>query len=86
MATLEPLVKAMGTKMTDARWIFSTAGSPAYYQEDEYIYTADGRCEFSVSNGWWFSIKDGRAVYYVADDHVFLPNGKSAFYFGPKHK
>jgi hypothetical protein len=72
--------------MSSPRWIFSTAGSPAYYQEDNYIYATDGRCEFSVSDGWWFSIKDGKAAYYVADECVFFPNGKPAFHFGPERK
>lgn len=67
--------------MAKTRWIYSTEGSPAYYQDGDYIYSKDGRCEFSVSDGWWFAIKDGKASYYVADDYVYFPNGKPAFYF-----
>jgi hypothetical protein len=70
-------------KRMTTRWLFRTTGEAPYYQDRDYIYEAKtGQTEFSVSGGWWFSVKDGSAAYYETDGWIFTPNGKPAFFFG----
>jgi hypothetical protein len=64
------------------RWIYDTAGKPAYYQEGKNIYAAPtGACEFCKNGGWWYQMKSGVAAYYVENDQVFTPDGEPAFHY-----
>ena len=53
------------------RWFYSVDGQAKYYQDGDYIYSKNGQCEFSVSNGSWYAIKGGAAEYYVSDNWVY---------------
>jgi hypothetical protein len=65
-----------------ARWLFKMTGEAPYYQDGDYIYAAGtGKTEFSVSDGWWFSVKDGSTAYYEADGWIYTANGKPAFFW-----
>jgi hypothetical protein len=64
------------------RWIYGVGGQPAYYQNGDYIYSKNGKCEFSVSDRWWFPIKGGAGTHYVSEDWVYSQDGNPAFYFG----
>ena len=64
------------------RWLYSVDGRAKYYQDGDYIYSKNGQCEFSVSNGSWYAIKGGTAEYYVSDNWVYSRDGKAMFHFG----
>jgi len=66
--------------MNKRRWIFALDGA-RYYQEGDYVYSRDGRAEFSIVDGWWYPINGGAAPYYVRGDLVYSQDGKPAFYY-----
>jgi hypothetical protein len=63
------------------RWLFSPKGEAPCYQDGDFIYSKDGQTLFSVSNGWWFSIKTGKTEYYVHDGWVYSQDGTARYYF-----
>jgi hypothetical protein len=64
------------------RWIYDTAGKPAYYQEGKKIYAAPtATCEFCENGGWWYQMKSGAPAYYVKNDQVFTPGGRPVFHY-----
>src|ERR1019366_5197391 len=80
----DPLQESEGEgQMTiTTRWLYSVDGQAKYYQDGDYIYSKNGQCEFSVSNGRWYAIKGGAAEYYVSDNWVHSRDGKAMFHFG----
>ncbi len=46
-----------------SRWLFTSVGEAPLYQDDDYIYSKDGVCKYSVSGGWWYDIKNGRSCF-----------------------
>jgi hypothetical protein len=71
-----------GQMTVTTRWLYSVDGQAKYYQDGDYIYSKNGQCEFSVSNGRWYAIKGGAAEYYVSDNWVHSRDGKAMFHFG----
>jgi beta-lactamase class A len=71
-----------GQMTITTRWLYSVDGQAKYYQDGDYIYSKNGQCEFSVSNGRWYAIKGGAAEYYVSDNWVHSRDGKAMFHFG----
>ena len=68
------------------RWIYDTAGKPAYYQEGKNIYAPQtGTCEFYENGGWWYRMQGcGAAAYYVSKEWVYTPDGKGVFHYGDR--
>jgi hypothetical protein len=75
---------AEGEGEMTARWLYSPMGDALHYQDGDFIYTKDGRIVFSVSDGWWFSIRSGQAEFFVQDNWVYTRvEGTAAYYFAP---
>ncbi len=65
------------------RWLYTTSGTPAFYQQGQYLYSASSNsCDFFESDGWFYSMKDHNPSYYVSDGWLYTPQGGPAFYFG----
>ena len=64
------------------RWLYTSEGGSPYYQDGDYIYSKEGNCRFSVSDGWWHDIKTGQPEFYVSDNWVYSAEGKPTYYFG----
>src|SRR6187431_2035127 len=71
-----------GLAPTETRWIYAEEGNPAFYQNEENIFTVDGRHEFFESLGCWYQLADGEVSFYIADGWIYTAEGKAAFYYG----
>ena len=65
------------------RWLYEPSGNPAYYVDGDAVYTANGKPEFFISNGWLCRYQSGAPAYRISDNWLYEhPSGKPAFYFG----
>lgn len=71
----------MRREMTDVRWIYHMNGSPAYYQKENTVYTADSKPAYNVSGGWWYAYPVGPATYYINGNTVFNIGGQPVYYY-----
>ncbi len=79
----KPKKRGRSTDMTSTptKWIYTVSGEAKYYQNDDYIYSKGGTCEFSVNDGWWQPTKGGVSEYHIKNGWVYTKDGKPAFYY-----
>ena len=66
-----------------AKWYYSPTGTPAVYQEAEYLYDRTGKCLYFENSGWWYEVGSGQPLYYRGNDSdvwLYTVKGKPAFY------
>ena len=79
---ISPVAGILGFAMA-TRWLYEPSGNPAYYVDGDAVYTANGKPEFFISNGWVCRYQDGAPAYWISDNWLYEhPSGKPAFYFG----
>ena len=71
--------------MAGTRWLYSTDGKPAYYQNGKYLYSAgSSACEYycSEDENYIYKMAGSTVAFHRSGKWLYTMSGEPAFYYG----
>jgi hypothetical protein len=67
------------------RWLYTTDGKPAFYQNGKYLYSAyKNQCEYYADdeNKYFYPMDGGGPAFFVNNNWLYTMSGEASFYYG----
>jgi hypothetical protein len=63
------------------RWLYEVDGSPAYYQQGEFLYHARTHTAEYFQRERWFYAIGGSPAFFVQDNWLYTTSGIPIYYY-----